>query len=142
MEISFQQLKKLSKTDASLLPQYKLAVIGDCATQHFAAAIQGYGIYAGLGLSVFDADYNQIDAQVMDPSSELYAFAPNAVLIQMCTEKLYEAFCAAPLDRRASFAEDTYARIRRTWEHINAHARVTIHQCNFPLIDDGTFGQY
>ncbi len=142
MEISFQQLKKLSKTDASLLPQYKLAVIGDCATQHFAAAIRGYGIYAGLGLSVFDADYNQIDAQVMDPSSELYAFAPNAVLIQMCTEKLYETFCAAPLDRRASFAEDTYAHIRRTWEHINAHARVAIFQCNFPLLDDGSFGQY
>lgn len=141
-DITFKQLKKFSKADDSLLPQYKLAVMGDCATQHLATAIRGYGIYAGLGLSVFDTDYNQIDAQVMDPGSELYAFAPNAVLIQMCTEKLYEAFCSTPLNRRASFAEDTYARICLTWERMNAHTQVTIFQCNFPLMDDGGFGQY
>ena len=141
-DITFQKLKKWSKGDISQLPQYKLAVMGDCATQHLAAAVRGYGIHAGLGLTVFDADYNQIDAQVMDPGSELYAFAPNAVLIQMCTEKLYEAFCAAPPDRRAAFAEDTFGRIRRIWEQINANARVTIFQCNFPLLDDGCFGQY
>lgn len=141
-EITFKQLKKLSKADASVLPQYKLAVMGDCATQHLATAIRGYGVYAGLGLSVFDADYNQIDAQTMDPSSELYAFAPNAVLIQMCTEKLYEVFCSTPLNRRAAFAEDTYAHISQTWERINAQAPITILQCNFPLMDDGSFGQY
>lgn len=140
--LTFTQLKKLSREDNSSLPQYKMAVMGDCATQHLAAAIRGYGIYAGLGLSVFDADYNQIDAQTMDPGSELYAFAPNAVLIQMCTEKLYEAFCSTPLNRRASFAEDTYAHICLTWERMNAHARVTVFQCNFPLMDDGSFGQY
>ena len=141
-EITFKQLKKLSKADLSSLPQYKLAVMGDCATQHLATAIRGYGSYTGLGLSVFDADYNQIDAQVMDPGSELYGFAPNAVLIQMCTEKLYEAFCALPLECRSRFAEDTFRKIRLTWERINANARATVLQCNFPLMDDGCFGQY
>ena len=141
-DLTFQQLKKLSKSDASLLPQYKLAVMGDCATQHLAAAIRGYGIFTGLGLAVFDADYNQIDAQTMDPGSELYAFEPNAVLIQMCTEKLYEAFCSAPLNRRASFAEDTYARICLIWKRISAHIQTTVLQCGFPLMDDGCFGQY
>ena len=141
-DLTFKQLKKFAKADTSLLPQYKLAVMGDCATQHLATAIRGYGAYAGLGLSVFDADYNQIDVQAMDPGSELYTFAPNAVLIQMCTEKLYEAFCSAPLNRRGSFAEDTYAHIRMTWDRINANARITILQCNFPLMDDGGFGQY
>ncbi len=141
-EITFKQLKKLSKTDASLLPKYKLAVMGDCATQHLATALRGYGIHAGLGLSILDTDYNQIDAQVMDAASELYTFAPNAVLIQMCTEKLYEAFCAAPLNRRASFAEDTYERIRRIWEQLNSQIRTTVFQCNFPFMDDGAFGQY
>lgn len=141
-DITFKQLKKLSRGETSRSPQYKLAVMGDCATQHLATAIRGYGNYAGLGLSVFDADYNQIDAQVMDPGSELYEFAPNAVLIQMCTEKLYEAFCATPLDRRGTFAEDTYSRISRIWERINANARVSLFQCNFPLMDDGSFGQY
>lgn len=141
-EITFKQLKKLAKADLSQLPQYKLAVMGDCATQHLATALRGYGAHIGLGLSVFDADYNQIDAQVMDPGSELYHFVPNAVLIQMCTEKLYESFCGTPLHRRAFFAEDVYNRISRIWEQLNAQIRTTVLQCNFPLLDDGAFGQY
>ena len=141
-DITFKQLKKWAKADASAFPQYKLAVLGDCATQHLATALRGYGCHAGLNLGVFDADYNQIDAQVMDPTSELYTFGPNAVLIQMCTEKLYEAFCAAPLNRRSTFAEDTCRRIRMVWEQMNANTHTTILQCNFPLMDDGAFGQF
>lgn len=141
-ELTFTRLKKLSKGDISSLPQYKIAVMGDCATQHLATALRGYGVFEGLGLTVLDTDYNQIDAQVMDPASEVYAFAPDAVLIQMCTEKLYEAFCATPVDRRGDFAEDTYGHIRRIWEQLNVQGHIHIFQCNFPLLDDGCFGQY
>lgn len=141
-QITFQQLKKLSKTDASALPQYSLAVLGDCATQHLATALRGYGISAGIRLNVFDADYDQIDAQVMAPDSELYRFAPQGVLLQMCTEKLQEAFYDCPPEARASFAEDTYARIRQIWSRIGSRIPATVLQCNFPLIDDGVFGQF
>ena len=141
-DLTFTKLKKLARADISAFPQYKLAVMGDCATQHLATAIRGYAAHVGLGLSVFDADYNQIDAQTMDPGSELYAAKPNAVLIQMCTEKLYKAFCGSPLSRRASFAEDTYARISQVWKRINANLSTSILQCGFPLMDDGAFGQY
>lgn len=141
-QITFQQLKKLSKTDASALPQYSLAVLGDCATQHLATALRGYGVSAGICLNVFDADYDQIDAQVMAPDSELYRFAPQGVLLQMCTEKLQEAFYDRPPEARASFAEDTYARIRQIWSRIGSRISATVLQCNFPLIDDGVFGQF
>lgn len=141
-QITFQQLKKLSKTDASALPQYSLAVLGDCATQHLATALRGYGVSAGMRLNVFDADYDQIDAQVMAPDSELYRFAPQGVLLQMCTEKLQEAFYDRPPEARASFAEDTYARIRQIWSRIGSRIPATVLQCNFPLIDDGVFGQF
>lgn len=138
-DVTFKQLKKLSKNSA-LLSQYRLAVMGDCATQHLATAIRGYGVYAGLGLNVFDADYNQIHALVMDEHSELYAFMPDAVLLQMCTQKLYESFCETPIQNRASFAETAFARIQALWQRIDS--RITILQCNFPLLDDGVFGQF
>lgn len=141
-QITFQQLKKLSKTDASALPQYSLAVLGDCATQHLATALRGYGVSVGIRLNVFDADYDQIDAQVMAPDSELYRFAPQGVLLQMCTEKLQEAFYDCLPEARASFAEDTYARIRQIWSRIGSRIPATVLQCNFPLIDDGVFGQF
>ena len=43
-QMTFQQLKKLSKKDTSALPRFPLAVMGDCATQHLATAIRGYGV--------------------------------------------------------------------------------------------------
>lgn len=141
-ELTFMQLKKLARKDSSLLPQYKLAVLGDCATQHLATAIRGYGSYVGLGLEVFDTDYNQIDAQTMDPQSELFLFAPNAVLIHMCAEKLYRAFCDTPTDARSRFAEDTCERIAAIWQRILSRGQTNILQCNFPLLPDGVFGQY
>ena len=97
-DITFKQLKKLAKTDIAQFPQYKLAIMGDCATQHLATALRGYGAHVGLGLSVLDTDYNQIDAQVMDPGSELYEFAPNAVLIQIGLNIL---FCTNGLAQQA-----------------------------------------
>lgn len=136
---TFHQLKKMARNSA-LPPQFKLAVLGDCATQLLSTAIRGYASYIGLGMDVFDADYNQIDALVMDDHSELYDFSPDAVLLQMCTQKLYEGFCGTALQDRSSFAESVFNRIRGVWRRIGS--RATILQCNFPLLDDGVFGQF
>ncbi len=142
MDLQFKQLKKNAKQDHAHLPQYKLAILGDCATQHVATALKGYGFHVGLGLNIFDADYDQIDAQTMDPGSELYAFAPDSVLIYMCTEKLYGKFCGTPVDARGTFAEDTYHYILNCWNQINANIQATILQFNFVMLDDGSFGNY
>ena len=142
MDLHFKQLKKNAKADISHLPQYKLAILGNCATQHVATAIKGYGYHVGLGMDIFDSDYNQIDAQTMDPASELYTFAPNGVLIYMCSEKLYEKYCETPIEVRATFAEDTYGYIRNCWNQINANIQTTILQFNFAMLNDGAFGSY
>ncbi len=142
MDLQFKQLKKNAKQDLSHLPQYKLAILGNCATQHIATALKGYGYHVGLGLNIFDADYNQIDAQTMDPGSELYAFAPDGVLIYMCTEKLYEQFCGTPVSARTTFAEDTYNYILNCWNQISANIQTTILQFNFVMLDDSSFGNY
>lgn len=138
-DLTFQHLKKQFK-NMTLSKQYKLAIMGDCATQHLAAAIGGYGAYTGLGLDIFDADYNQINALVMDGQSELYEFAPDAVLLQMCSQKLYERFCAVPLEERSGFAEKICTEMKEIWKKIGE--KITILQCNFPLLDDGVFGQF
>ncbi len=140
--MDFKTLKKYARQSVEGLAPYRLAVLGDCATQHLATALKGAGIAAGLGMTVFDADYNQIDAQTMDPTSELYEFHPDGVLLHMCTEKLYEAFCAQPLSERADFAAATYGRIRSTWARINANTHCAILQFGFVAMDDNVFGSF
>ena len=113
MEIpSFTELNKLARKSEE--GGVRIAVAGDCATQHIAAALRGYCAYTSMPSTVFDADYNQILAQVMDPESELYRFGPGYLVLIMCTEKLWEAFCAAP--DKSAFAEDRIAEIGSYWQ--------------------------
>ena len=41
-KLTFTQLKKNSKKTLEGRVRYKLAVLGDCATQHLTTAIKGY----------------------------------------------------------------------------------------------------
>lgn len=137
---SFRELQKACRMQAEG-PETRVAVLGNCATQFFAQAVEGCGKLNGLNLSVYDADYNQMDAQLIDPSSETYAFRPDVILLWMCSEKLYEEFLDMPFGERAGFAEAVTRRIGTCWERIAAHCGAKIIQMNFPEIDDKAAGQ-
>lgn len=142
-KITFPQLKKNCKKDTTGMPEYKLAVVGDCATQHLSQAIKGYGIERNISLDVFDADYNQIMAQIMDENSELYGFNPNAVLIDMCSEKLYDEFrnTVPGSESRSTFATAMINKITGYWDVLTAKG-LKILQFNFPEINDRLLGNY
>jgi FkbH-like protein len=141
-DISYLGLKRNCKKDASGLIVQRFAILGDCATQHLATAIKGYAYDEGYAFEVFDADYDQIGAQVMDDASELYAFSPRYVLIYMCVEKLYEAFCAMALGDRADFADKIYEKIFAYWALVNRHITTHILQFTFVQRDDRVFGNF
>lgn len=138
---SFRELKKMSKKSVDG-KEIKLAVLGNCATQFFSAAIQGYAKLSGINLNVYDADYNQIDAQLLDPSSEVFEFKPDNILLWLSTDKLYEEFLDTPISLRKNFAETYMGKLEHYWELIarNSHARIL--QPNFTEIDDKALGQY
>lgn len=140
--LTFQELKKNCKKDKSGLSKIKLAVMGDCATQFLSKAAEGMGYEAGIDLQLLDVDYNQIDAQVMDAKSEVYEFCPDYILIHMCSEKLYEAFCNSSPDGRYTFAEDMFAKIQNYWAMIGEHSKCRILQFSFPEVNDSIFGSY
>lgn len=139
-EITFTKLKKNCKKDMSGMKECRLAIMGDCATQHLATAIRGYGVEEGIRFEVFDADYNQIDAQLLDPESEFYQFETQFALIYMCSEKLYHSFCET--QQKSSFADTVYQKIRTYWDLINTHVQVNIIQFTFVEADDRVFGNY
>lgn len=139
-EITFTKLKKNCKKDMSGGKECRLAIMGDCATQHLATAIRGYGVEEGIRFEVFDADYDQIDAQLLDPESEFYQFKAQFALIYMCSEKLYCAFCET--QQKSSFADNVYQKIRSYWDLVNTHVQANIIQFTFAETDDRVFGNY
>lgn len=142
MSKQFLDLKRNCKKDNSCLIRKKLAILGDCATQHLATAIKGFAYDEGYAIDVFDADYNQIEAQCMDPTAELYAFRPNATLLFMCTEKLHERFYSESVDDRENFANRVFAEIHSYWTYINKNIKTAILQFNFAEDSDCIFGNY
>lgn len=139
---TFTELEKNCKQDMTGLVGCRLAVLGDCATQHLCKAIRGYGYEEGIDITLWEADYNQIELQLADPASELYQNTQDVVFFMMCQEKLYEEYCHTAWEERVSFAERMLARICGYWELLAAHSNAKILQSNFTLVEDGIFGNY
>ena len=139
---SFPELKKNLKKDTTGFREAKLAVLGNCATQLLSQALRGYAYELKIVLNVFDADYDQLEPQTLDPNSELFTFEPNYILIQLCSEKLQLEFCDLSPEEQESFADRVMARIQEYWRRIEARTKAPILQFDFIEIDDGVFGNF
>src|SRR5580698_10559885 len=89
---TFNQLKKNLRKDTGDLKPVKMAVLADAATQLLTQAIRGYGVETGLYFDVYEADYNQVNSEVFNPSSALHAFNASFVLVNLSTEHLLKEF--------------------------------------------------
>jgi len=81
MMSSFKELKKELRKDLSSYPSFKLAVVGDTATQLLSTAIRGVGVEHGYNLILFEAEYNQVEQQFVDPTSDLYQFDADFIVV-------------------------------------------------------------
>lgn len=138
---TFKELKKLAKSEVEG-KEYKVAVLGNVATQFFSLGIKGNLKAEGINATVFDADYNQIDAQLLDTSSETYELNPDVVILYIATDKIYEEFLDTSIALRNGFAEMYKDKIVRYWNLIKANSSAKIIQTNFTEIDDRAFGNY
>ena len=68
-------------------------------------AIKGYGFKEGINFNVFEADYDQIEMQVYDPTSELYEFSPDYVVIFFSSNKLLKKFWELNTAEKSVFAK-------------------------------------
>lgn len=136
--ISYKDLKKNLKKDKSMLPTIKVALLGDTATQFLATAIKGYGIEYGFNIDLFEAEYNQIERQFLDPTSDLFKFDPQFIVVFQSTHKLNEKFSSLDTQDQLSLAK---YRINFITEILNL-TKAKIIYFNYPEIEDSVFGSY
>lgn len=138
---TFRELQKGSKKVLET-KEIKVAVLGNCATQFFSDSIQGYARISGLNVNLYDADYNQIDAQLLDKKSEVYEFGPDVIILWLATDKLYEEFMDSDSMQRRHFADLWMDKIRQYWRLIQNNSSSKIIQLNFSEICDNALGNY
>ena len=103
---TFQQLKRLLKQPDPDYPRVRLALLGDSATQFLATAIQGEALARGICLELFEGEYNQVERQVLDPTSDLHRFGADFLVVFQSSHKLLEKYSLMEADRRSALADD------------------------------------
>ena len=135
---SFKELKRNLKKDASGMPSVKVSLVGDTATQFLAMALRGEGFDRGYDVNLFEAEYNQVERQVLDPTSDLYEFGAGYTVVFQSTHKLLEKYSLLPASEWGTLADDRLAFVRTLCESVPGK----IIYFNYPEIGDSVFGSY
>jgi len=133
-----RKAKRLSLPDG---PEFRVALMGDVSTQHLAPLLQVLITDSGLRPVLYEAGFDTVELEALNPDSALYAFTPQLIVILQGTYKLRAAYCDYPGDRR-QFASDRAAAIEATWKAIRSRTGAPILQSTFVLPYERPFGNY
>ncbi len=137
---TFKELKRNFKQDVtgSPLVTKKIALLGDTATQLLATSIKGMAIDRGYIADFFEAEYNQVERQVMDPTSDFHQYGADYTIIFQSTHKLLEKYSNMPVASQASLADERLEFIQTIIDSVKGR----IIYYNYPEIEDTVFGSY
>jgi len=138
----FSELKKNLKKDFSGFRSVKVAILGDTATQFLAQALKGEGYEQQLDLLLWEADYNQIEGQVLDPGSSLYDFDPEIIILFRSSHKLLQKYGKLDPGAYNTLADKELELIDRLTGTIWSRSTAKIIYYNYNEIDDTVFGDY
>ena len=138
---NFKTLKKLARGTVADSSTCRMALVGDTATQFLATALKGESIGRGFQLELFEAEYNQVERQFLDPTSELYAFDASYIFLFQSTHKLGELHSMLDESGQKALAETRLDFLRSLSENPQLAGRKIICM-NYPEIEDTVFGSY
>ncbi|WP_158826211.1 HAD-IIIC family phosphatase [Mucilaginibacter lacusdianchii] len=142
MTKDFSVLKKNLKKDFSGLKEVKVALLGDTATQFLVQGIRATGFDYGFDLQIYEADFNQIEQEVFDPSSNLYAYQPDVVIIFKSSHKLLSQYNKLSANKYNNLAGNELMTIESLITQITKRINSNIIFFNYPEINDSVFGNY
>ena len=137
---TLRELKKLAKVELDV-PKMKVALLGDTATQLLVTAIKGEAIDRGIALDLYEGEYSQVERQLMDPTSELYEFDADIIIVFQSTHKLGEYHSSLTMENQILLAEERLSFIASLCENPSFANKKLIY-FNYPEIEDTVFGSY
>lgn len=135
---TFKDLKRNIKNCSNDLPHLSVSLLGDTATQLLAIALKGTAISRGYYLDLYEAEYNQVERQVLDTTSDFYSHNAQYNIIFQSTHKLLEYYSMLNESMRMMLADERINFIRNVCNNVKGK----IICFNYPEIDDTVFGSY
>lgn len=137
---TLRELKKLAQEGVNT-PNVKVALLGDTATQLLVTAIKGEAVNRGISLDIYEGEYNQVERQLMDPTSNLYDFDADIVVVFQSTHKLGEYHSSLSVAQQMLLAEERLSFVSTLCESPLLANKKLIY-FNYPEIEDTVFGSY
>ena len=140
--MNFKELRKNLAKDYSGFKIIRIAILGDSVTQLLVQAIKGYGYNEKINFAIYEANYQQIERQIVNFNSDLYKFNPEYIIIFESTEKLMNDFYRSNKNYKKNFANTQVERVKNFWNIVNSKLNCKIINFNYVEIDDNVFGNY
>jgi len=138
---SLLELRKLAKKNLPDKPTISVALLGDTATQLLATAIKGVGVERGFNIDLFESEYNQVERQLMDTTSDLFNYDADIIVIFQSTHKLGEYHSTQAVDLQANLSLERIQFVTNICNNPALSGKKIIY-FNYPEIGDSVFGSY
>lgn len=113
-------------------------ILGDSSTQYIALELKKKFNTKALDMDIFEADFGQIQIQILSENSDYKKINPEYTIIYMTSEKLLECFNHLSVDDRIHFSEMIIEEIKQLWTQIDKE----IIQFNFVEIEQRIYGNF
>ena len=137
---TLRELKKLARKELNT-PMMKVALLGDTATQLLVTAIKGESVDRGININLYEGEYSQVERQLMDPTSDLYQYDAEIIVIFQSTHKLGEYHSSLTVEQQEGLADDRLSFIASLCDNPSFVNKKIIY-FNYPEIEDTVFGSY
>src|SRR5690348_8116536 len=115
----------------------RVALLADFATQTMVPLLRALFARNGVAVEIYEAGYDSIDTEILDPGSDLYVFQPRFVVILPASEKLKARLYNAA--DRSDFADQTVSRLAGLWDALKQAGQATVIQGNYVLPSERAF---
>jgi FkbH-like protein len=104
-EFDYINLMGLGRDHPGAADDARVAVLGFCTTQYYAAVLRGLGRAGGFPIVTYEPEYNTVHQTVLDPQSPLYSFQPDFVVFLTAVQALRNVLLSSEASDRAQVAE-------------------------------------
>ena len=129
--------------DLSGSKKVKLAILGSHATQFLKMSMEAMGQISDVNYDIYEADYDQIEMEIINPDSGLYEFAPEYVFIIQSSLSLQRMFYGMKDSDKAVFADMMLDKNANLIGQLSQNLPKTkVLFLTFEMLNDNVYGNY
>ncbi|MBS2034788.1 HAD-IIIC family phosphatase [bacterium] len=140
--LTYGELVQLARKKPGGLKPLRVAVLGDASTQWQVIALNGYATRFGFDLDLYEAGFDQIDNEILNPGSGLHRQTFDFILVIESSRRLLEKYRALELNQRGSFAESRLAMFRQRLAELQKRSTAKVIWFDCEALSDGTYGHF